>query len=228
MKFYIIIFIIFVYVAVSFFRFRYILNHANLPDIVQKDETFGSGAKLVYVAAGDSTSVGVGASEVGKTYPYQLAKFLSANYAVEYHNVGVSGATTGDVIKNQLDKIIELHPDIVTISIGANDVTHLHSLTSILENDNKILSELLQKTNAKIYITNVPRFDQAYLLPWPLRALYNFHAKSINKKLKSPDSNRVIYIDIHSVGVVNSADQFHPSDAGYKLWFEAFSSKLKL
>src|SRR5262249_18828549 len=40
----------------------------------------------------------------------------------EYHNLGVVGATTAEVADGQLDRCIELEPDLVTVVCGVNDV----------------------------------------------------------------------------------------------------------
>jgi lysophospholipase L1-like esterase len=125
------------YVLFFYGRFKLIVSHSHLARIVQTPQTIGTGSKIKYIAAGDSTAVGEGASEVSKTYTYQIAQVLSHNNSVEYQNVGVLGATSQDLIDNQLDLIVGLDPDIITISIGANDMTHFVNNSKVLENYQK-------------------------------------------------------------------------------------------
>ena len=72
---------------------------------------------LIYVALGDSTGSGVGASEGG----YVLRVF---NRLVELRpgskltNLCVSGATTEDLMRNQLERGVAINPDLVTVGIG--------------------------------------------------------------------------------------------------------------
>ena len=223
----ILVFIV-LYFGFSYARFIYILSRANLPPIEQKDHTAGMGQKIKYIAAGDSTAVGVGASETKNTYTSQIMEYLAESKSVEYRNVAAIGAQTDDMIENQLESIISFDPDVVTISIGANDITHWIPASKIVENYAIIIDRLIQETKAKIYITNVPRLDKAYLLPWPFRQYFDSQAKKANRALLELEKERVEFIDIHSVDSINSADQFHPSDEGYKLWSQAFLSKIKV
>ena len=42
--------------------------------------------------------------------------------AARYHNFGEAGATSSEVAAGQLPRCLELHPDLVTVVCGANDV----------------------------------------------------------------------------------------------------------
>ena len=78
-----------------------------------------------YVALGDSYSSGVGAPGQSGTclrsangYPGQWA---AANNPKTFQNVACSGATTTDVLNNQVSSL-SASTDLVTITIGGNDV----------------------------------------------------------------------------------------------------------
>lgn len=239
MKYFIIILALLVgYIAFSYIRIIYYAHYSKNPQIVQKDFRFGSGPTVRYIAAGDSTAVGEGASSVEQTYTYQLVKELSKTNEVTHSNVAVRGAKTQDVINKQLSQIIEFSPDVVTISIGANDNTHLVSSDSIYENYQEMIERLLSETKAKIYITNIPNFTGATLLPRVAVAVLEHRSKSLNPKLlaleNAPGNERIKIINIHDFGwdkfpdrsVTYSFDYFHPSDVGYKNWADAFLSKM--
>ncbi len=89
---YIIVFVLAMYSVVSVIRFKYVISQAKLPSIAQQEQTFGQGPNLRYIASGDSTSAGVGASTTNLTYPYRIAQELSQTNTILYKNVGVSGA----------------------------------------------------------------------------------------------------------------------------------------
>ncbi|HEY2603815.1 MAG TPA: SGNH/GDSL hydrolase family protein [Thermoleophilaceae bacterium] len=72
-----------------------------------------------YVAIGDSFTAGAPGSDHDARWPDELAVSLRA---LEYHNLGVAGATTTEVADGQLERCIELDPDLVTVVCGANDV----------------------------------------------------------------------------------------------------------
>ena len=70
-----------------------------------------------YVAVGDSFTAGYPGLE-GR-WPDELAAAVGP---VEYHNLGVAGATTAEVADGQLERCLELKPDLVTVVCGVNDV----------------------------------------------------------------------------------------------------------
>lgn len=227
---YIILAVIVIYATVSYGRFLYVLKSNRLPEIIQQNSEQGSGELLTYVAAGDSTSVGVGASDIAHTYTYKVFQKLSEQNKVKYVHVGKSGARTNNVIEEQLPKIIEVNPDIITLSIGANDITHLKSNASILENYSIIIERLLAETHAQIYLTNTPILKDAPLLPWIFRQVLEAKAQVVNRELLKLENDRVHVVPIHDFGwdqyldikVTFAQDQFHPSDIGYENWTNAF------
>jgi acyl-CoA thioesterase I len=233
---YILLGLLIVYVAFSYARFLYILKNNTLPTITQTDQTFGSGSPLVYVAAGDSTAVGVGASDITQTYTYKVAEHLGRHNRITYHNVAKSGARTDDVLSVQLEKIITANPDIVTLSIGANDVTHLKSNEAILENYRAIIAKLISETHARIYLANIPILKDAPLLPLPYRKIMEYKARTINRELAKLATERIRIVPIHDFGwdqfpdirVTFASDLFHPSDSGYENWTNAFKLSLEL
>jgi lysophospholipase L1-like esterase len=66
---------------------------------------------------GDSFTAGAPGQE-GR-WPDELAAAL---HPAEYHNLGVVGATTAEVADGQLERCVELQPDLVTVVCGVNDV----------------------------------------------------------------------------------------------------------
>ena len=225
------------YLVYTAFRMSAISQRSTNPPIIQASQLFGSGAKkITYVAAGDSTAVGQGASTVENTYPYLVGKYLSHSGAtIDYSNVAVGGAKTQDLLDSQIQKIIDAKPDIVTISIGANNLTHLHTNSSILQDDQLILTKLLENTNADIYLTDIPNFYGATYLPKLYIQLLEFKAKSLNPEIIALATDRIHIVDIHNFGwdqytdisTTISSDQFHPNDLGYQNWANAFISSLK-
>lgn len=223
------------YVLIVVFRFIYKVNHLpTLPTIKHVEQTVGSGSPLRYVAGGDSTSVGVGAGGVGTTYPAQILDNLAKTHEVTYKNVGVAGAKTQDLINTQLQQIISFNPDIVTISIGANDATHLWSRTKTLANLKLIISELTSKTTASIYLANIPNFSEGKLLPAFYIMLLEYRDFSLNQSIQRIENSRVKIANVHDFTYPESsdraktfaADNFHPNDAGYRNWTGAFLKAL--
>jgi acyl-CoA thioesterase I len=206
--------------------FYFFSQTKKLENISQKDLEFGKGPELRYIAAGDSTAVGVGASSIENTYTYKVAEFLGIDNKVIHTNISVSGARTDDLIKNQIDKIEKFNPDIVTISIGANDITNLRNEETIYRNYQIIKDRLEKSTKATIYITNIPNLGNAKLLPLWFRKFIDKEAVKTNKSLKSLESKRFRIINIHDEiphsPETFAKDFFHPSDLGYQNWTNIF------
>ena len=74
------------------------------------------------------------------TLPYRIAEQLSAVFSrVELRNIGVSGATSAEVARDQAPQIAPYAPDLVTLSVGANDIVHFHTPAQYLRNVDRIL-----------------------------------------------------------------------------------------
>src|SRR4051794_17655071 len=76
-----------------------------------------------YVAFGDSTGAGVGARNGG--YVVRLLQQLQKERpGSTLSNLCVSGATTADLVRDQLDRGVKESPELVTVGIGINDIGH--------------------------------------------------------------------------------------------------------
>lgn len=232
---YIFLVVLLAYGVVSVLYFLYKKSHlAELPVIQQTEQTHGTGPVLRYVAAGDSTAVGQGASEVSTTYPYQVYDFLTRTHTVTYKNVAVSGAKTQDVIDTQLQQVLDFKPDVVTLSIGANDTTHLWSRAQTLQNIQTIIEAVRTRTAATIYVATIPNFKGGTLLPWYYIALLEYRSAWLNAQLKELESDRVHIVNVHDHLMPEhsvrsetfAADGFHPNDAGYANWASAFTNAI--
>ena len=71
-----------------------------------------------YVALGDSFTAGVVTGE--PRWPDEVARALGPD--TRYENLAWVGATSADVEHRQLERALELDPDVVTLVCGANDV----------------------------------------------------------------------------------------------------------
>ncbi len=75
----------------------------------------------LYVAIGDSFTAGTGSG--GAAWPEHLATALrEINPSLELRNLATDGATSADVLAEQVPEALELEPDLVTVVCGGNDV----------------------------------------------------------------------------------------------------------
>ena len=136
-----------------------------------------------YVALGDSTGAGVGANEGG--YVARLFKRITARRpGSELTNLCVSGATTSDVLRGQLEKGISENPNLITLGIGINDIGHGFGLDEFAKNYDEILSGLKKNTGAVIVVTNIPDISSAPRIPQIIRDEYQGFIVDFNRKLE--------------------------------------------
>jgi lysophospholipase L1-like esterase len=181
---------------------------------------------IIYVALGDSTGAGVGARDGG--YVARLFKRLEERRPEsKLSNLCVSGSTTADVMRNQLERGVALNPDLVTIGIGINDIGHGLTLEQFSKNFDEILSTLKEKTHATIVVTNLPDISSAPRIPNSMRSQYQRQIDEFCKRLEEiANKYGVTIFDIYTITKQElpshpeyfSADGFHPSDEGYELW----------
>jgi acyl-CoA thioesterase I len=181
---------------------------------------------IVYVALGDSTGYGVGAREGG--YVQRLfSRINERRPGSKLQNLCVSGATTEDLIRGQLDQAVALNPDLVTIGIGINDASHGFTVEQFATNYEKILSTLKEKTHAHIVVTNVPDVSSAPRIPSVMRSQFQRQIDEFSRRLEQiANQHGVTIFDVYTITKTElpshpeyfSNDGFHPSDEGYELW----------
>lgn len=181
-----------------------------------------------YLALGDSTGAGQGAKSGG--YVARLFRKIQTHRPEsKLTNRCFSGATTSDLLNEQMDGIAELNPNLVTIGIGINDIGHGISISTFEKNYDLILSRLRANTQAAIVITNIPEISTAPRIPQIMRTEYQQTIVKYNQKLEEVAARHgATVFDVYAVTHEElpkhpeyfSADGFHPSDQGYELWAE--------
>lgn len=203
----------------------------NREHVSPATSTGGSTVKpgpIVQVALGDSTGAGIGALNGG--YVARLHKrLLDHRPGSELLNLCISGATTEDVLRRQLQSGVAKSPDLVTLGIGINDIGHGFTIEQFAKNYEEILSTLKQQTQAAIVVTNIPDVSSAPRIPASMRAEYQRQIERFNERLEEiARRHEVTIFDIFTITRRElpshpeyfSSDGFHPSDEGYELWAE--------
>lgn len=192
---------------------------------------------FVYVALGDSTVEGIGATKPERSFPGIINNYLMHKYkAVEFYNLGKGHARARDIVENQLEKAISLNPDLITISIGANDVLRRSRLSSFDKNIEIILQRLKQETKSEVIINSIPDITQTPVAPKQFKHIGKLAIWRFNQRLKkqSQKANATL-IDLFSLSAVYAKnypeafweDGFHPSDFGYAIWANTIITHLE-
>ncbi len=189
------------------------------------------GTLFRYVALGDSTAAGVGSQGVG--YPELVYRRMkSAGWPAGILNLGQSGAVSADLVRTQLERVLSVSPDLVTLGIGGNDLWRLVSPDRFKANL-KAIADVLERTDADVIISNLIDLGRAPIAQGAL-SMMNIPPEVISGRVK--DFNRMLgelasrprttVIDLHSLGENELAghpeffsdDGFHPSQLGYQRW----------
>lgn len=193
-------------------------------------------APIIYVVMGDSTAFGTGASSLQTTYPYQVAQHLAAGGRhVQVINVAVVGARLLDVVQKQLPAVQRLHPAYVTLSVGANDATHLTSGADYRQSLADLLTGLGRLPSCTVAFANTPDMGVVPALPFPYRSMVAKRARLQNTILDALLRGTPFrLVDLFHRGRLDAAenphyyagDRFHPADAGYRVWAGLFCEAL--
>ncbi len=193
--------------------------------ILPGDSSTGS-AK--YAVLGASLSAGVGSADYHTTYPYFLAEKLAKNYhQLNLVILAVPGATTADVINNQLPRAITENPDYITLLTGINDLRKHGTLDDFTTKYYQLVRSLKAHTHAKILLLNLPYLGSSAITYPPYNWIIDWRMHEYNDIIKATaQAMQLPMADIYS-GTRTAAgsdtsyysvDQFHPSAKGYILW----------
>jgi lysophospholipase L1-like esterase len=176
---------------------------------------------FVYVALGASDAVGVGVAQPSRDGWVPRVQ-TGLPRGAQLVNLGVNGATLGDVLAQELPVALVAGPRQVTLWPGGNDIRSDVSLSSFTSQLDELLSAL-DATGATVALLNIP----------DLRALPAFATRDGAQLAAQVDAWNAVIAEAaqrHGALVVDlqgqslelaqhpeyvSNDGFHPSSAGY-------------
>ncbi len=187
--------------------------------------------RVRYVALGDSYSIGTAVAEAER-WPNQLAARIDDIELVA--NLGVNGYASADLITDQLPRLDELRPELVSLLIGVNDVVQGVPDASYAVNVATILDDLIRRlARDRIVCVATPDYTRT-----PRGAEYgNPDLQSdrivrVNAILREAcEQRRITFVpDIFEISQAASDDPalvaedgLHPSGEQYRRWVEAIA-----
>lgn len=176
-----------------------------------------------YLAFGDSAAQGIGATRPEFGYVGLVAEALEDKTSkdVRLLNFSMSGARIRDVTERQLPalELLTIKPDtVITLAIGANEMRTYEP--AAFERD---LNQLFERLPKQTIVADIPYFgggrhrslepnvQAANQQLVKLAAKYQLKVAPLYKVTKERNSWRA-----HSI------DFLHPSNRGYRNWFDAF------
>ncbi|MDC1399818.1 SGNH/GDSL hydrolase family protein, partial [Yoonia sp.] len=171
---------------------------------------------------GDSSAAGVGTSHQEEALLGHMRKRLSQTNTVYWTVDAKTGATTADTI-TRLQDCQQKKFDVVSVSLGVNDITSLVRLSVWLGR----FSTLLQIIEVKfqpdvICVSGIPRMQYFPLLPQPLRWVVGAQALrfdcALRRLVAGRPGYRFIEMDFEPDVSLMSPDGFHPGPKIYAEW----------
>jgi lysophospholipase L1-like esterase len=182
---------------------------------------------LVYVALGDSTVYGLGATSPHARYVARLFASLQWEYpAARLTNLGTCLATAADVLAQQVPDAVILQPQLVTLSVGPNDLRQGRGPDDFARRVEVILERLDRETDAAVILNALPDLASAPRFRQAERSMVAALTRHYNHALQHvADGFGVNLVDLEigdrperELQRFFSEDGYHPSDAGYAAW----------
>ena len=183
------------------------------------NEKADESGEITYLALGDSTAQGIGATHPMKGYVGLIAKDIEkqTGKSVRIVNLSKTGGKMDDYLKDQAPIVATLNPDIVTIQIGANDVGKFDA-SDYRAKFKKVLATLPDGT----YVSNMPYFnsrpgstqngkDASKIVEEELRKYPNL--KLVDLQTQTEQNQSIFGF---------APDLFHPNNLAYRHWADAF------
>lgn len=189
------------------------------------NEKADESGEITYLALGDSTAQGIGATHPMKGYVGLIAKDIEkqTGKSVRIVNLSKTGAKMDDYLKDQAPIVPTIKADLVTIQIGANDVGGFDA-TDYRAKFKKVLATLPDGT----YVSSMPHFNS--------RPGSTQNGKDASKIIEEELRNypNLRFVDLQTQTEQNQSifgfapDLFHPNNLAYKQWAKAFLKEIDI
>lgn len=235
----IISFFVVVYLSYDIFHFYKLYDISDkLSKKAEKYQRIGSYLEKTILVFGDSTTVGTGASNKNAS----TVGLLGAKYpASQVLNFGINGAKLKDVAEKEMPLATDKSADLILLQVGANDIVRFTNIEDVEKELKKVIvlaKEKLKKSDqGKIIILHSGNVGSAPIFPFYISYLMTERTRKVRDiYIKICKDENVNYVDLFQEKSEDiflsepdkffAPDHFHPTDAGYKHWFEKISDFL--
>ena len=181
---------------------------------------------------GDSTAVGTGASAPEAS----LAGLLARAYPrLQIDNRARDGATFADVV-GQLEAV-DARYDLVLVQAGGNDVIRLRSMDAVRADIDRVTALARARADRVLLMPAGNVGNAPFFFP-PVSWLMTSRARSMHGFVREAAARHdAVYVNLFQEREndpfarqpgLNAADGLHPSDAGYRVWFDELMAQGRL
>ena len=182
---------------------------------------------LEYVALGDSTAFGLGASSQSTHYVARIFRLVQSEYPFTgLTNLGACLATVADVFTYQLPDALAAQPHLVTLSVGPNDLRQGRHPDEFARRVEVVMERLEQETEAAVIVSALPDLALCPRVRNPQRLRLAALTRQYNRALQQVADGfgiKLVDLDISDRAErerrrLFCRDGYHPSDEGYAAW----------
>lgn len=220
-------------------------HRSDLPSFSNQDPsgTFGSPdlPLLRVVAIGDSSITAPGVIDLDNTWVRRIAHHFSDRYRIELSCLAVGGSKARDVIEGQLAEAVRMAPDIVILSVGANDAIRSPS-TERYETDLRHIVERLEPVAGAILMLGMGDLGSIPRLPPLLRPMLTKRSEQYDGIATAVAAASPKTVKVYTRARVSrlfwedrdlfAGDQFHAGDGGHEVFADeaipAFRAALRI
>ncbi len=210
-------------------------HRKDLPSFENQDPTgkFGDPGKphLRIVLLGDSSVTAPGVEPLDAAWPRRIAAGLADRYHVDLRSVAIGGSKTRDVIAGQLQRAIDLNPDIAFVSVGANDALRATSIYRFEREYRQIIGQLNQSVPG-VAVSGIGDLGSIPRLPALARSIIRIRGRSFDRAVRRvvADHPGIVKTNTWSPGwdefstnpeQVFAGDLFHASAYGHGIYTRA-------
>ena len=198
---------------------------------------FGSpDAPHVHVGVmGDSSCTGPGLDDADQIWVRQAARMLADDgFGLTVSSVAVGGARVAHLLRDQLEPMLALRPDIVLVSVGGNDA--LRGIrTPSFRRDLSELTRRLVDAGPVVVLSGVGDLGSIPRLLPPLSGLMRrrarrfdeVHAEVARSHGASKADQWAVSPSVFADPAIFAADHFHPGPLGHREWAEVAVSAIR-
>jgi len=194
-------------------------------------EPAGDRRAVRVAAVGDSTLTGPGLDHARDAFVARVAARATVPIHLTRHAVG--GSRVADVLRRQLPAVLESAPDVVVLSVGANDAVHSTPLAQF-ERDLRAVVVALDRAGIETVVCGLIDLSVIPRIPLMLRTMLAQRGRAYERRKvrATHPAARAVYVEVgRRVNEVFRArgeafftpDRFHPNGDGHRCLAETLS-----
>lgn len=186
----------------------------------------GPGDPVELIVLGESTVAGIGVQTYDQALASQTARAFGKiiNRCVRWRAVGRTGMMAGDLDAGFLKEAVSSRADIIMISLGVNDVLHMHSPRRYTRDLCVLIAEVRRIFgDIPIMLAGIAPVGCFPAIPQPLRYILGLRARVLDRAaaVLSHSLKKVYhcpgFTPLDIIRASFASDGFHPNLFGYSL-----------